>query len=220
VLDLLQRVRWINAAAEHGGGPALELLARLPPAAVLACAFLLPALEASTLLGVVLPAEVAILVAGAAAHSGSLPLWAVVLAAVAGAVLGDTVGYAVGRRYGDRVLAGLPPRLVRPEAVGRTTAFLRRRGGAAVFLGRFTALFRALVPGLAGVSRLPWRTFLPYNVAGGVIWATGVAVLGYLAGAALLTAERRLGMASEILLAVALLALVVAALRRRRRADR
>ncbi|MGQ0575795.1 MAG: DedA family protein [Pseudonocardia sp.] len=194
----------------------LELLESLPPAAVLALAFLLPALEASTLLGVVVPGEVAILVAGAAAHAGGVPLWAVIGAAVSGAVAGDTAGFALGRRYGDALVGRLPRRLVRPDAVARTRALIRRRGGAAVFLGRFTALFRALVPGLAGASGVPWRVFLPCNVAGAALWATGVAVLGYLAGAGLRTAERRLGLASEIVLAaVVVIGVVVVALRHR-----
>lgn len=196
----------------------LELLESLPPAAVLVLAFLVPALEASTLLGVVFPGEVAILVAGAAAHAGSVPLWAVIVAAVAGAIAGDAAGFALGRRYGDALVARLPSRLVRPDAVARTRAAIRRRGGAAVFVGRFTAVFRALVPGLAGAGGVPWRVFLPFNVAGGALWATAVALLGYLAGAGLRTAERRLGLASEIVLAaVIVIGLAVVLLRRRQR---
>lgn len=194
----------------------LEFLEGLPPALVLGFAFLIPALEASTLLGVIFPGEVAILVAGAAAHAGALPLWAVVGSAVAGAVAGDATGFALGRRYGDALVERLPRWLVRPDAVARTRALIRRRGGTAVFVGRFTALFRALVPGLAGASGVGWRVFLPFNVAGGVLWATGVAVLGYLAGAGLQTAERRLGLASEIVAAtVVLVALGVVLVRRR-----
>lgn len=195
----------------------LEFLEGLPPAVVLGFAFLIPALEASTLLGVVFPGEVAILVAGAAAHAGALPLWAVVAAAVAGAVVGDTVGFALGRRYGDALVERLPRRLVRPDAIARTRALIHRRGGTAVFVGRFTALFRALVPGLAGASGVGWRVFVPFNVAGGTLWAAGVAVLGYLAGAGLRTAEQRLGLASEAVLAVAVVAGVAVLLVRRRR---
>lgn len=193
----------------------LEFLEGLPPALVLGLAFGIPALEASTLLGVIFPGEVAILVAGAVAHAGGLPLWAVVVAGVSGAVAGDTAGYALGRRYGNALVDRLPRRLVTPHAVARTRALIRRRGGMALFLGRFTALFRALVPGLAGASGVAWRVFLPYNIAGGTVWATGVAVLGYLAGAGLRTAERRLGLASEIIVAVAVVVGLAVVLARR-----
>ncbi len=195
----------------------LDYLERLPPAMVLGLTFLLPALEASTLLGVVFPGEVAVLVGGAVAHAGGVPLWAVLVAAVSGAVVGDSVGFTLGRRYGDGLVARLPRRLVKPDAVERSRELIRRRGGAAVFFGRFTALFRALVPGLAGASGVSWRVFLPFNVAGGALWAGGVVTIGYLAGAGLQAAERRLGFASEIVLAAVVVVGIAALLVRRHR---
>ena len=65
-----------------------------------------------------------------------------------------------------------------------------------------TALLRALVPGLAGMSGLSWSRFLPYNLLGGVIWATAVAVLGYLAGASLVIVQEQLGVVSNVVLGV------------------
>jgi membrane-associated protein len=191
----------------------LDALRALPPTLTLIMAFLCPALEAAVMLGVVVPGEIAILVAGAAAQAGAIPLWAVIVAGVAGAIIGDAVGFGVGRRYGERMLGWLPERLVKPEAVRATTELLRRRGPIVVLIGRMTALLRALVPGLAGISGLTWRRFLPYNVLGGVIWATTVAVLGYLAGASLAVAQERLGMVSNIVLGVLVVVVLVVWLR-------
>ncbi|MFD7660685.1 DedA family protein [Actinosynnema sp. NPDC059797] len=196
----------------------LDALRALPPALVLALAFLLPALEASTMLGVVFPGEVALLVAGAVAHAGGVPLWAVLVAGVAGAVLGDLAGWFVGRRWGHALLRRLPERLVRPAAVERASALIRRRGGPAVFLGRFTALLRALVPGLAGMSGLPLRSFVPWNAAGGLLWAVAVALLGYGAGASLQAVEHRLGLASEVVLGLVVVAVAATWWRSRARA--
>jgi len=81
-------------------------------------------------------------------------------------LVGDTVGFAIGRRVGERLLAHLPRRLVRPGQVERARALVRRRGGRAVFAGRFTAALRALVPGLAGLAGVPYRTFAAWNLAG------------------------------------------------------
>jgi membrane-associated protein len=189
-------------------GMVLDALRALPPTPMLILAFLCPALEASTMLGVVFPGEIAILVAGAAAQVGTLSLWAVIPTSVAGAVIGDTVGFGVGRRYGERLLRSMPDRLVTPEAVRAINDLLRRRGPIIVLIGRMTALLRALVPGLAGMSGLTWWRFLPYNLLGGVIWATAVTLLGYLAGASLALVQEKLGMVSNIVLAV----LVAAAL--------
>jgi len=71
-----------------------------------------------------------------------------------------------------------------------------------VLIGRMTALLRALVPGLAGMSGLSWWRFLPYNLVGGVLWATAVAVAGYLAGASLVVVQERLGVVSNVVLGV------------------
>jgi undecaprenyl-diphosphatase len=180
----------------------LDALRALPPTPMLILAFVCPALEASTMLGVIFPGEIAILVAGAAAQLGTLPLWAVIPTGVAGAIIGDAIGFGVGRRYGAWLLNRLPERLVKPEAVQATNALIRRRGPIVVLIGRTTALLRALVPGLAGMSGLSWQRFLPYNIIGGVIWATVVAALGYLAGASLAVVQDQLGMASNIILGV------------------
>src|SRR5262249_8795587 len=113
-------------------------------------------------------------------------------------------------------------RLVRAEHRERAERYLAQRGGKAVFLGRFTAALRVMIPSLAGVARMPYRTFLFYNVAGGAIWAAGMAILGYLAGASW---QRAASWASRI--GLALLAVIVAGLvlrvavrAGRRRADR
>jgi membrane-associated protein len=191
----------------------LEALRALPPTPLLILAFLCPALEASTMVGVVFPGEIAILVAGATAQAGALSLWSVIAVGIAGAVIGDAVGFAVGRRYGQRLLDRIPERLVKPEAVRATNELLCRRGPIVVLIGRMTALLRALVPGLAGMSGLTWRRFLPYNLLGGVIWATAVAMLGYLAGASLAAVQEELGMVSNIALGIVVAAALVVWLR-------
>jgi membrane-associated protein len=182
--------------------------------------FALPALEASTLLGVVVPGELALVLGGVVAHQGRVPLWAAVLAGAAGAVVGDSVGYVIGRRVGERLLAHLPHRLIEPRQVERATALVRRLGGRAVFVGRFTAALRALVPGLAGVAGVPYRTFAVWNLAGGVLWATGFVLLGFAAGRAWRTAERFAGRAGLVLLGMIVVAVAVALVRQRRSGHR
>jgi membrane-associated protein len=197
-----------------------EAILRLAGPLVLLVTFALPALEASTLLGIVVPGELALVLGGVLAHQGRVPLWAAVVAGAAGAVVGDSVGYAVGRRVGERLLVRVPRRLVGPRQVERATALLRRLGGRAVFVGRFAAALRALVPGLAGIAGIPYRTFLVYNLAGGVLWATGFVLLGFAAGPAWRTAERLAGRAGLALLGMIVAGAAAAALLRRRRRHR
>lgn len=180
----------------------MHALLGLPPWLVVASVALLPALEASLLVGLVIPGETAVLAGGVVAHAGAVPLWVVILAAVCGAVLGDQIGYALGRWYGPRLLNRVPRRLRASGNLDRALRLVRRRGATAVVLGRWTAALRALIPGIAGMSGVSRRRFTIANTTGGALWAGTVAVAGYLAGASYAVLERRLGIGSEVLLAV------------------
>ena len=154
----------------------------LPPAVALLLVFALPALEASAFIGFVVPGEIGVLLGGVLANQGKLPLWAVMVCGIAGAIIGDSVGYWVGQRWGETLLSKIPNRILKQEHLTRAEDSIRRNGGKAVFVGRFTAALRVLVPGLSGMSRVPYRTFAAWNVAGGALWAGGFVLLGYAAG--------------------------------------
>ena len=171
------------------------------------------------MLGVVLPGETAVLLGGVLAHRGAVPLAVVMVAAGLGAVGGDTVGYAVGARLGPRLGGRLTGR--RAEHLERTRDFVRRHGAPAVFLCRWVPVLRALVPIIAGGSGLPYRNFAAYNVTGGIVWGVGVAALGYLAAAAYGRVTQVLGLAgAAVVAAIALIAVGVGLVRRRRGRDR
>jgi membrane protein DedA with SNARE-associated domain len=171
--------------------------------------------EAAIFVGFVLPGETAVVLGGVLASSGRLSLaWLLVLVVVA-AIVGDSVGYEVGRLAGPRILQS---RLLRRhrQRIDGARGFLRRRGGMAVFLGRFTAFLRAVLPALAGLSQMPYRRFLAYNAAGGLVWGVVVALLGFFAGASYKKVESALGAGSAALLVlVVLTALVVWRYRKR-----
>jgi membrane protein DedA with SNARE-associated domain len=99
----------------------------------------------------------------------------------------------------------------------RGQQLLRDKGGRAVFLARFTAFLRAVMPGLAGTAKMPYRRFLAFNAAGGLVWALGFTMLGYLAGASYHKVEKIAGRASEVVLGLVVLGVVVLVIRRRRR---
>jgi len=172
--------------------------------------------EAALLVGFVLPGETAVLLGGVLAfqHQVSLPLIASV--AVVAAISGDSVGYEVGRHFGTRLLK---TRLFAKHQQGleKGQQALRDNGGRAVFLARFTAFLRAVMPGLAGTARMPYRRFLVFNAAGGLVWALGFTLLGYAAGASYQRIEKIAGNVSLIILAVVVLAAIFLMIRHRRR---
>jgi len=176
----------------------------------IAIVFLVPALEASVFLGFLFPGEIAVILGGVLAFNGRVPLLAVIAAAVTGAIIGDSIGYFVGRRWGRQILRSVGRRVpfLRhriDEHLESAQAYLRRRGGTAVFFGRFTAALRVMVPGLAGMAELPYGQFAFYNAAGGLLWGTGFVLLGYFAGEAW---PRVAGGASKVGLALLILVLL------------
>jgi len=174
--------------------------------------------ETAVFLGFVLPGETAAVIGGVLASRGHLSLPALAAVVVAAAVIGPVVGYEIGRRTGDRLLAARSLGRI-AGGLQRATSVLRARGGLAVFLGRFVAFLRAVMPAAAGAARVPYRTFLFYNVAGGLIWGVGYCLLGYAAGSAYSAIESRVGAGLAIAVAAIVVAgLAVWAVRRHRRA--
>jgi membrane-associated protein len=172
--------------------------------------------EDALFVGFVLPGETVALLAGAAAKTGHAPLGGVLAVVIAGAIVGDSIGYEVGRHLGVRVL-GLRVFDRRRDRVDAAEAFLARRGGSAVFLARWIAFFRAVMPFLAGSSRMHYPKFLRWNALGGIAWGVTVVLLGYAAGASYARVEKSLGRGAAVaVVAVLVVAVVVWRVRRRR----
>jgi undecaprenyl-diphosphatase len=191
----------------------LDTVARLASPWAYIVLGLLAAAESAAFVGLAIPGETAMLFGGFLAHQGRVSLGVMMAAGAIGAVVGDSVGYEIGRRFGEPLKHSRLGRRVGQHRWAKAEAYLREKGGRAVFLGRFIGVLRALVPALAGMSRMPYRTFLPWNLAGGVIWAPGFVLLGYLAGSSYQRVEQIAGRASLLLLlvVVAVAAMVVAA---------
>ena len=186
----------------------VDQLLKLNPWLALSLVFLLPGLEASIFLGFVLPGETAVVVGGFLAYEGKIPLYAVFVAAIAGAILGDSAGYEVGRKWGDALLEKAPKRFVKPAHVQQGKDLINRLGGRAVFIGRWTAVLRALVPSLCGTARMRYRSFLLWNALGGVTWATAFILIGYLAGTAWQRIEHYTNVVSYALFGAALVLII------------
>jgi len=187
----------------------------LPGWLVLLVTGLVVLVEDAVFVGFVVPGETVALLAGAAAKLGHVSLAGVLLVVILAAIVGDSVGYEVGRHLGPRILDS-PLLAKRRERLDAARSFLSRRGGSAVFLGRWIAFFRAVMPALAGTARMPYGRFLAFNAAGGLAWGATVVLLGYAAGASYAQVEKFVGRdAALAVLAVVVIALVVWRVRRR-----
>ncbi len=187
-----------------------------PSGVVYALVGLLVFAEDALFVGFVLPGETAAILGGVVASQHHASLTAILTIVVAAAIVGDTVGYEIGRHFGTRILNIRMLRRHR-HRLSDAQRFLAHRGGWAVFFGRFTAFFRAVMPALAGTARMPYPRFLAFNAAGGVIWGTGAVLVGYLASNSYQTVEKTVGRGVAVAVAViALSALIVWQVRRKR----
>jgi membrane-associated protein len=194
----------------------LDAIRSVPPALAYTIIALLVFGEAALFVGFVLPGETAVLLGGFLASQGHLDIVTLIVVVVISAIVGDTVGYEVGKHLGPRVLQwGVFNKHRARVATGQER--LRRRGGPAVFLGRWTAFFRAVMPGIAGLSRMRYGVFVFWNALGGITWGITFSLVGYFAGASYEKVASAIGKGAAVVLAVLIISGVVAWNVRRKR---
>lgn len=141
--------------------------------------------ESGLLIGFFLPGDSLLFTAGFLAQVNILQVnihLLVVLLFIA-AVLGDSVGYTFGRRVGRKLFTRPNSRLFKQENVQRAEAFYEKHGGKTIILARFIPVVRTFAPVIAGVGHMRYRTFLAYNLIGGLLWTVSITYLGYFLGA-------------------------------------
>ena len=177
--------------------------------------------ESGLLIGFFLPGDSLLFFAGFLSSSAgdhrlpALPFVAAV-AAVA-AVAGDQVGYMLGRKLGPTLLQRPRSRLFNPVNVAKAEAFFAKHGAKTIVLARFVPIVRTFVPTVAGVSRMNYRTFVSYNVIGGVLWGAGVTTLGFFLGE-IDAVKNNIEIAAVVIVAVSLAPIAIEFLRHRRNA--
>ena len=176
-------------------------------------------------MGIPLPGETALITMALVASQGKLPIVAVIAVAAAGAIIGDNIGFFLIGRKGGRRLLERPGRFERERrrALEIGDPFFERHGAKAVFFGRWITGLRTWASWLAGASEMPWHTFLIWNAAGGILWATTVGLTVYFAGAGARHVITQVGLYALIavaVLAAAAIATFLIVRRRRRSASR
>lgn len=139
--------------------------------------------ESGLLIGFLLPGDSLLFTAGLLSANGTLPdLWVLLVTIPIAAIAGDQVGYAIGRKAGPSVFKRPDSRFFREEYVEKSREFFDRYGARTIVIARFVPIVRTLAPVMAGVSRMNYRTFVVFNVIGGVAWGVSITTLGYFLG--------------------------------------
>ncbi|HMH70570.1 MAG TPA: VTT domain-containing protein [Candidatus Saccharimonadales bacterium] len=140
--------------------------------------------ESGLLIGFFLPGDSILFTAGFLIFAGTLNFDIHLLVAIlfVAAVLGDSVGYLFGRRIGHKIFRRPDSLLFRQENIKKAEEFYEKHGGITIVVARFIPIIRTFAPIVAGVGKMPYRTFLMFNLAGAFLWAGGVTYAGYYIG--------------------------------------
>jgi membrane-associated protein len=173
--------------------------------------------ECGLLVGFFLPGDSLLFTAGLFVAGGVIdsPIWLVCVLLTGCAVAGNVVGYWIGYRVGPPLFSRPNSRLFKAEYVDKTQAFFDRYGARAIVLARFVPIVRTFITAMAGVGRMDRRRYFTYSVIGGVLWATGVTLLGYWLGNVKIIRDNIEAMAI-LIVALSVIPIAVEVLRARR----
>lgn len=161
--------------------------------------------------GVPVPGETILLVAGYFASTGVFRIPLVMLVAATGAVIGDNIGFAIGHHYGRGFLLRVGRFFfLTPKRIEHMENYFKSHGNKTILVARFITGLRVFAALLAGASRMRWRVFVVYNVAGAVLWSFVITLLGYLFGQSLPLLVKWVGRTGTILLIVAIVLGIIA----------
>jgi membrane protein DedA with SNARE-associated domain/membrane-associated phospholipid phosphatase len=163
---------------------ALTAFFSLHPHGALFAIFGAALLESLAVIGTVIPGSSIVFVGGALVGLGALEPWPTAAAAVAGAIVGDGLSYWFGHHYRDRI-GGIWPFHKFPRMLQQGQQYFAGHGGKSIFFGRFLSPVRAIVPVIAGMSRMPPLRFLLINILSALVWAAAHLVPGFVFGASL-----------------------------------
>lgn len=195
--------------------PVIEFILHLGVPVILAVVFA----ESGLLIGFLFPGDSLLFMAGAFAKSGLLPIWfdnihlLVALVAIA-AILGDSAGYTFGHKVGRKLFEKENARFFKKEYLIQAENFYKKHGSKAIILARFVPIVRTFAPIVAGASKMHYRTFLAFNVIGGVLWSVIFIYLGWFAGQVLIEAGVNVEIAALAIVFLSVLPMLIHALKK------
>jgi membrane-associated protein len=146
--------------------------------------------ETGLAVGFFLPGDSLLVVTGlfARTYPDKLNILLVLVSFFLGSVIGDSTGYWTGRLMGQKLFSNEKSRIFKPSRVQKAHAFFEKHGPKTVLLARFVPIVRTFAPLVVGAAEMPYKTFLPYSVAGGLLWICSMVLAGYFFGSMIETA--------------------------------
>jgi membrane-associated protein len=140
--------------------------------------------ESGLLVGFLLPGDSLLFVAGflCSVSKTGLDIRVMAFGCFVFAVLGDSVGYYTGKRFGRKLFDKTDSKFFKKKHLIAAEEFFDRQGKVAIIMARFMPFVRTFAPIVAGIAAMRYKTFMQYNVVGGLLWGVGLTLLGYFLG--------------------------------------
>jgi len=191
MIDLLHQLLDVKALIAWGKVPAITAIIFV---------------ETGLFFGFFLPGDSLLVTAGILAAGGQLSIVRLLIFATLAAIIGDQTGYLIGRKAG----AALSVRYSRfAKKIERAHQFYEKYGAKTIVLARFVPVVRTFVPAVAGAARMNYRTFVTYNVFGGVLWVFSTSLLGYSVGSLIPNVDRYLHIVIGVVVLLSILPAVL-----------
>ena len=203
--DLLDKLRDLNSLVAWAGyvGTALIIFA-----------------ETGLLIGIFLPGDSLLFTAGLFAAKGHMNIWLLCVLLNIAATAGNQTGYWIGRTTGPAIFKRDDSRFFKKRYVKRAHDFYEAHGGKAIVLARFVPIVRTLAPVIAGVGNMNYRTFLLYDIVGGILWIWSITLLGYYLGLKVPGIEQNLELVILIIIFLSIAPAIIAWYKERRASNR
>lgn len=186
----------------------LDPIAMVKTGSYVGIAFLIFA-ESGLLFGIFLPGDSLLFAAGLLSAGGFLAFGPLVLFIVVAAIVGDSVGYWFGANVGANFFKKKDSFFFKKEYLTRTEQFYKKYGGRAVVLARFVPIVRTIAPILAGIGSMTYKTFLSFNILGGLLWGAGMLSLGFFLGSIIPNAEHYILPLSLVIIVLSFLPILI-----------
>jgi membrane-associated protein len=173
--------------------------------------------ECGLLVGFFLPGDSLLFVAGLFVAKGTIesPLWLVCALVTVCAFVGNVCGYWIGVKAGPALFSKKDSKLFKQEYVDKTHSFFEKYGARAIIMARFVPIVRTFITAVAGVGRMDAKKFFTYSAVGGVLWATGITVLGYFLGE-ISFIEKNIDSIMILIVLISIIPIIVEVIRARR----
>jgi membrane-associated protein len=177
--------------------------------------------ETGLLVGFFLPGDSLLVTAGLLSTQTQfgLNVWLLGALLTVAAILGNTVGYAIGWYSGPKLFKRDDSLLFKKKHLIRANEFFLKHGGKALVIARFMPIVRTFVPVVAGLGRMPLRTYTLYNVVGAVLWIWSMLFIGYFLGRLIPGVENHITKVILVVIFLSLLPGIISWQRERSRAS-